>query len=269
MIIDGRAIADEILEGVKASLPEGAVPVVRAVVVSPMPATRSYLRIKTRTAQKAGMKLDIVELPDDAGVESITAAIQASGADAVIVQLPLPAHLDEESILKNIPLEKDVDVLSPAARARFANGEPAALMPPVAGAVAEILKREGVVAAGKRAVVVGDGGLVGRPVAAYLRAQGAEVTVLDKDTFEGGAAALRAAAIIVSGAGVPHLITPDMLTEGVVLIDAGTSEQGGVLAGDIDPRCAEIASVFTPVPGGVGPIAVACLFQNVVSLLQK
>jgi methylenetetrahydrofolate dehydrogenase (NADP+)/methenyltetrahydrofolate cyclohydrolase len=260
MIIDGRTIGAEILGTVRASV--SGVCVVRAITVMPNAATVSYLNIKRRAAEAAGMKLEVVDLPADVTNEEVFAAVQAPGADAVIVQLPLPSHLDEMRILESIPVEKDADVLSPATRAA------GALIPPVAAAVDEVLVRAGVDPKGKRAVVIGTGRLVGEPVAAHLAARGALTTSYDLTTFT--PSVLRDAEIVVTGAGAPHLVTPEMLSQGVVLIDAGTSEQvtehGNAVVGDIDPSCQMLASVYTPVPGGVGPIAVACLFQNVAQL---
>lgn len=264
MILNGRAVAASILAEVKKELPREVV--VRAVTVSPNAATESYLKIKAARAADAGMMLEIVRLPDTTSTEEVCAAVTAPGADAVIVQLPLPAHLHEETILAAIPLTHDADVLSREATEAFESG--VGVLPPVVGAVEHILYGAGLsVLTGKRAVVVGQGKLVGKPVATYLRAQGAEVTVLTRDS--GDFSALADADIIVSGAGVPGLIQPHHIKEGVILIDAGTSEQGGAIVGDADPTCAQKASVFTPVPGGVGPIAVACLFRNVLVLLTS
>lgn len=265
-IIDGKIIAAEILAQVKAGLAPGDRPVVRAVVVAPTPVTESYLRVKAARAGDAGMELSVVSLPSTATTEEVITAVEAPGAAAVIVQLPLPEHLDSERILLSIPIEKDADVLSPKTYALFTFEIPDALVPPVAAAVSEVLARAEIPLEGTQAVVVGNGRLVGAPVAAWLHTQGAQVMVLDKDTFKDSVAALRAANIIVSGAGIPHLITPAMISGDTVLIDAGTSEQEGAIKGDIDPACAELASVFTPVPGGIGPIAVACLFRNVAQL---
>lgn len=256
MIINGKEIAQKILEEVRAQTPPGVI--VRAVTVAPTLATRSYLKIKERAAVEAGMTLEVVSLPDNASIDEVCTAVQAPGADAVIVQLPLPEDLDESYILASIPMSKDADVLSPLAR------EEGVLLPPVAGAVREILAFANVDSRGKRAVVIGKGVLVGGPVSAYLAKSGALVETYDKDDF--APSVLKNADIIVSGAGVPSLITPEMITEGVVLIDAGTSEQGGEVVGDADPRCASVASVYTPVPGGVGPVSVACLFKNVLEL---
>lgn len=277
MIIDGRAIAGEILENVRAGLPEGSPPVVCAISVAPNKATRSYLRMKSKAAEAAGMVLQIIELPDTATSEDVIQAISESTAAAIIVQLPLPTGLDQARILNSIPLAKDADVLSAEGYSRFLY-QTGRTPPPVAGAVGEILARTGNISvSGKKAVVVGKGRLVGLPVAAWLTMAGADVSILhgknsasyepNETSFENGSVLLKNADIIVSGAGSPHLIKPSMIQEGAILIDAGTSEQGSELVGDMDPACAEIASIFTPTPGGVGPIAVACLFQNVANLL--
>ncbi len=188
--------------------------------------------------------------------------------DAILVQLPLPSNIDMKAVCDSIPIEKDADVLSTAAREKFEKGDADALLPPVAGAIREIFAFGKVEVTGKKAVVIGDGWLVGKPAATWLAQQGAEVEVVNSKTVD-LAAALRAADIIVSGAGDAHIIKPEMLKDGVVLIDAGTSESSGVLAGDADPACAAKCPVFTPVPGGVGPIAVACLFDNAVTLAER
>jgi methylenetetrahydrofolate dehydrogenase (NADP+)/methenyltetrahydrofolate cyclohydrolase len=197
--------------------------------------------------------------------EDALAAVKEAGPDAVIVQLPLPAEFDAQKILDAIPLEKDADVLSSQAYARFEAG--GGLVPPVAGAVMKILTHAGVSVAGKKAVVIGEGRLVGKPVAVALARAGAAVAKVSTST-QSKDELYRDADIIVAGAGVAHLVTPDLVKEGVVLIDAGTSESNGSIAGDLDPACAAKASVFTPVPGGVGPVAVAILFRNVSRLLE-
>lgn len=266
-IVDGRAIASEILADVRGSL--ARVAVVRAVVVSPTPATESYLSIKSARAEEAGMRLEVVRLLETATDEDVIAAVERAGCDGVIVQLPLPAHLDAKRILDSIPWHLDADVLSANAYARFSLDEPEALLPPVVAAAREILERAGIFPGGKSAAVVGQGRLVGEPALRWLMNEGAEVAVVTEESGEEGLALLKEASIIVSGAGSPGLIRPEHLTEGVALIDAGTSEQGGAIVGDADPACAALASVFTPVPGGVGPIAVACLFRNVSFLMER
>lgn len=267
MIVDGRAIAKGILKRVReeaARLPSP--PVVRAVSVAPSPATESYLRVKERRAKDAGMELQIVRLPDTAREDDVLIAFSAP-ADALLVQLPLPESMDSKRVLDAIPPEKDADVLSARAHEAFEAGLADALLPPVAGAVKAILENAGISPAGKRAVVVGSGWLVGEPCAAWLRSAGAVVVVVTKES--GDLSALKDAELVVLGAGSPGLVKPEHLREGVALIDAGTSESDGSIVGDADPACAHVASLFTPVPGGVGPIAVACLYENALALAKR
>lgn len=262
MIIDGKAIAGEILEETKRlaiALPQ--VPSFAAIAVAPSPATQSYLRIKRRLAEDAGIRMEVVAPDAESTTEDLVALMREDTHDALIVQLPLPAPINQEAVLAVIPVAKDADVLSPAARAR------GVLMHPIAGAIDEIWKRTHVDPRGKSVVVIGNGWLVGQPVTAWLTKLGVSVTVVTKDAGD-ISEACRTADIIVSGTGVPGLVTRSMVKEGVVIIDVGTSELGGSIAGDVAPDVAEVASVFTPVPGGVGPIAVACLMKNVVELAR-
>ena len=256
MILDGRKLAAEILARTKeraSHLPSP--PKVVAIIGEETAATKSYLKIKEARAADAGCIF-----------EARTLGADYSDADAVIIQLPLPEGMDAKILCDSIPLEKDADVLSTLARMKFEADEPDALIPPVAGVVAEILKSAGVDPRVKKAVVIGNGWLVGKPCAAMLAHLGADVSHVTLES--GDLSILKDADIIVSGAGSPHLIKPEMIKEGVVLIDAGTSESSGKLVGDADPACAEKCLLFTPVPGGVGPIAVAKLFENAVALAR-
>lgn len=258
MIIDGRAIAQDIAARAKARA--GRLehpPLVVAIIGQETPATLSYLKIKKERAIDAGCIFETRPLGSD-----------FKEADSVIVQLPLPDGIHQKDICDSIPLGKDADVLSTAARAAFEQGTPDAVLPPVVGAIREILTRTRINLPGKQVAVIGEGWLVGNPAALWFTQQGAHVTVVTKET-KNLSSVLANADIIVSGAGQPGLITPSMIKDGVVLIDAGTSESGGAIAGDVDPACASKCSVFTPVPGGVGPIAVAYLFQNAVTLAEN
>lgn len=267
MIVDGRALAKEVLAHAKARaerLPHP--PRVLVVVASDTAATKSYLAIKKARAADAGCVLQELYFdPHTATTEELRTAVLAADADAVVVQLPLSERMDARIVCDAIPAEKDADVLSTVARMKFEADEYDAIVPPVAGAVAKILELGDVDPREKKAVVVGAGGLVGKPCAAWLAHAGASVSHL---TRTGDTALLKEADIVVSGAGSPHFIQPQMLKQGVVLIDAGTSESGGTLAGDADPACAGVCSLFTPVPGGVGPITVAFLLSNVVTLAE-
>lgn len=260
MIIDGRTIAEDILSQTREMVGDRKLRI-HAVCVSPTPATLSYLRIKERAAATANIDFTISALPEDSTTQDVVARIREFPADAVIAQLPLPPHINEDAVRDAIPFLEDADVLSSAAYAAFLEQREGAHVPPVAAALAEVLVRHDVDVAGARAVVVGDGRLVGRPCAALLEMLGAQVSVVTLE--QGSLDDLMDADIVVSGAGSPHLIGVGHVHPGAVLIDAGTSEKSGKLVGDIDPETASEARLYTPVPGGMGPIAVACLMRNV------
>lgn len=260
MLVDGKQIAEDILhqlEHKRSVLP----PVMRLGVLMGAgdTATESYVRIKEKVADR--LQVAVVRetvLPNDSQ-EKVTRALERllRTCEGVVLQLPLPEHISTDALLALLPPEKDIDAL---------NAETAQVHAPVAAAALEILRRFAIEIAGKKAVVVGDGRLVGKPCAEMLHEEGAVVSVvsLEKGSLED----LKDADIVISGAGKPNLIQPHMLKKGCVLIDAGTSELGGKLAGDADPACADVAEVFTPVPGGVGPVAVAMLFKNLFDLAE-
>lgn len=252
-VVNGRVIADAIYEQLSAKGLRGTS--LGIICCEPNAVIESFVRIKQKAAERLGVSLVREDVGTDMGTQGIVDAIGrlAKQTQGIIVQLPMPESIDLGRVLAALPGTHDVDGIGPDAR----------VMPPVARAVQEILSRSGVEPAGKNVVVIGAGRLVGAPVAAMLGQNGADVAVLTKgDSFD----ALRDVDIVVSGAGEPGLITPGMIRDGVVLIDAGTSEQGGKVRGDADPACVEKCRVFTPVPGGVGPIAVAMIFENLAEL---
>jgi methylenetetrahydrofolate dehydrogenase (NADP+)/methenyltetrahydrofolate cyclohydrolase len=240
VIIDGKKIAEEIIASLGDSLKGKKLGIVVGIED---PATLSFVKIKTRIAERLGVEVERGELSE-----------LVNTCDGIIVQLP---HPKAEELIAAIPPEKDLDAI----------GKNPIVRTPVAEAISEVLSRAGVAAAGKKVVVVGKGRLVGAPAAELLKDLGAQVTVVTQT--QGSLDELRDADIVVLGAGEPGLVGPDMIKEGVVLIDAGTSEAGGKLTGDAQPGCARVASVFTPVPGGIGPIAVAMIFKNLYELARR
>jgi methylenetetrahydrofolate dehydrogenase (NADP+)/methenyltetrahydrofolate cyclohydrolase len=259
MIIDGKAIAQEIY----AALEDGfsRKPVLGIVVASHDPVIESFVRIKSRAAARLGVTLRRIDLLAKPTTADALAAIEklAPEVEGLIVQLPLPDSLDTETILAAIPPYLDVDGINPA----VVEGE-RAVRAPVAGAIEEILERNNIDLKDKKAVVVGAGRLVGTPAADLLKSLGADVSIV---TLESGSLDdLKDADIVILGAGNPGFVKPEMLKDGVMLIDAGTSESSGKVVGDADPSCASKCSLFTPVPGGVGPIAVAMIFKNLFEL---
>ncbi|MBX2866609.1 bifunctional 5,10-methylenetetrahydrofolate dehydrogenase/5,10-methenyltetrahydrofolate cyclohydrolase [Candidatus Kaiserbacteria bacterium] len=261
MIINGRDIAADIRADIAQRVTAlGRTPRLTIFSCDPNFETRKYLGLKERVAREVGIDTEVRVLPKETTTEELVSAIEgATETDGIILQLPLPKHIATDTVIKAILSEHDIDALNPETRG---------VLPPVAEACREILVRHNVSVQGVSAVVVGEGRLVGRPVAQMLRDMGAKVAVLTHESSE-GEELLKTADVIVSGAGDPGFIKPDMIKEGVVLLDAGTSEDGGVLVGDADPLCSEKAGLFTPVPGGIGPITVAVLLRNLIILAER
>ncbi|MDO8481489.1 MAG: bifunctional 5,10-methylenetetrahydrofolate dehydrogenase/5,10-methenyltetrahydrofolate cyclohydrolase [bacterium] len=265
MIVDGKKIAADIYAELTPRFSSlGRKAMLGIVVVGENPVIASFVRIKERSALLLGVQMMRKDLPESASEKAIINAVHAlcENADAVIVQLPLPKGININNVLSAVPNEKDVDALNPAIPE-----EKRLVHAPVALAAVEILERSRIPIKGARAVIVGAGRLVGAPSAWLLRRLGANVSVFSLE--EGSIDDLKDADIIVSGAGNPGFVKPEHIKKGVALIDGGTSELNKKIAGDADPACAEKASVFTPVPGGVGPVAVAMIFKNLFGLIEK
>ena len=246
MVVDGKKIRDEI----KSSL-NGEGKVLDIVYVGENPVIDVFVRIKKKFGENIGVKVNIHRFDEEISFEQLKEEIKLLKGDGIIIQLPLPEHLPIQEVLNLVPAEKDIDVLSDEAKTGMK-------MSPVAGAVFEIFERYKVDLKNKKIVMIGKGRLVGEPVAIWLRRKGIDVSVLcSSDDID-----ISDADIVISGVGSPNLITPNMIKEGVVLIDAGTSAAGGKTVGDIHLDCEKKAGLFSPVPGGVGPITVAMLFEN-------
>jgi len=262
MIIDGKQIAEDICQSLEKER-ETLVhqPRLGIVVGTDNPATLSFVRLKERTARRLGVTVLREDLPAGTTQERAIVVVQqlCRTCDGVVVQLPLVGGIDTEAVLAALDPARDIDAMNPKVK-EFERLVEA----PVAESIAAVFAQVNADVRGKVAVVVGSGRLVGMPAAAYLKSRGAQVEVITKT--QGSLEALGGADIVVLGAGEPGLIGPSMLKEGVILIDAGTSEQAGRVVGDADPACAAVASVFTPVPGGIGPITVAMLFKNLFEL---
>ncbi len=263
MIVEGKKIAEEIREAVRGEVAQLRKPLVLGFVRSGSDmVAQQYVAMKTRTAQKIGIQVIEIPLADDAQTADAVAAVASlvPRVSGIIVQLPLARHIDTTAVLASVPSAKDVD---------GTNGKTdQQILPPVIASIKEILEREHVSVAGKRAVVVGSGRLVGAPAAAWLKREGADVVVCKRDASD-LAAYTKDAEIIVLGAGKANIVTPMMVKRGVVILDAGTTESEGEVRGDADPACADVASVFTPVPGGIGPLSVAMIFKNLLTLAKE
>ncbi len=260
MIIDGRAIAKKLELKLKDEVSSvGRTLRLEVILVGDDKASAQFVGIKEKFGQSIGVEVRRHEyetnVPEEDLIDLITRLNADDKSTGVIIQLPLPAHLNSERLINLISPHKDVDAL----------GKEARVLSPVVGAVQEILKQANVLVRDKKVLVLGQGKLVGKPLAIWLTQEGAAVSVADKDT-KNTEELLKQAEIIVTGIGQAHFIKPQMIREGVILIDAGTSESSGQVVGDADPSCVQKCSLFTPVPGGVGPITVAKIFENLQEL---
>lgn len=278
-IIDGKAIAAEIREGVRQSAAtlqaeHGLTPGLATVLVGDNPASETYVRMKRKTCEELGIRSFGYELPADstqAEVEGLVADLNANPeVHGILVQLPLPGHLNEEAVLNAIDLSKDVDGFHPLNIGRLAmKGREPLFIPCTPYGVIVLLKKAGVNMNGANAVVVGRSNIVGLPVALLLMKENATVTVCHSRTRD-LAGQLRQADIVVAAIGRAEMITGDMLKPGAAVIDVGTNSKpdptkksGYRLVGDVDFESAkEVAGAITPVPGGVGPMTIAMLMQN-------
>lgn len=269
MIIDGQQIQHEIKNQLKTAHNNRATTLrLDVVYVGNNAVIEKYIDLKKEFGEEVGVQVVVHTFSQDTVHEKVedtlTRLANSPSVDGIIVQLPIPPKFEKEALLNMIPPSKDVDVLSEAAYETFEAGE-SPILPPVVGSIAEILTRFNISLREKRVAIVGHGRLVGKPVAAWMRLRGVEPEIYEKgDDLD----PLQAADIVISGAGSPHIITPKHIKEGVVLIDAGTSSTEGGTKGDIDPQCAELAEYAALVPGGIGPITVAKLFENLTEFAE-
>jgi methylenetetrahydrofolate dehydrogenase (NADP+)/methenyltetrahydrofolate cyclohydrolase len=274
MIIDGKAIAAAERERVAQETAElarrGVVPGLAAVLVGDDPASHVYIRQKERMSERVGMRSLGARLPADVTQDDLHAAIDQLNADpavsGIIVQMPLPPHLDAVAAQERVDPRKDVDGLHPENAGRLLRGDPR-FVPATPLGCQVLLRRSGIQIAGAHVVIVGRSQLVGRPLAVLLSAREADanatVTICHTRTRD-LAEHTRAADIVVVAAGAPRTLTADMVTPGVTVVDVGINRrEDGTLEGDVDfDGVAEIAGAITPVPGGVGPMTVAMLLRN-------
>lgn len=268
MIVDGKAIAEKLYGELAEERKEFGEIRLGILVGDKNPVTHSYVTIKERGSDRLGITLVRKELPDGSSTDQAIRAMRELliETDGVIPQLPMMQGIDTERVIDEMPKEKDVDVLSKAALMEFEKGEWPAI-PPVPAALAYILKESGIDVRGKHVVSLGRGRLVGKPAATLFRQLGSQVDLLGRDSDI--IAYTKNADVIILGAGVPGILKSGMVKEGVAIVDAGTSELGGRVVGDADPSVAEKASVFTPVPGGVGPVAIAMIYKNIFALKRR
>lgn len=292
-ILDGNKIAaeikSEVAEEVRRLAAAGIRPGLAAVLVGHDPASEIYVRNKIKTCEELGIYSEKIAPPETVSTEELLAIIQELNQrdeiDGILVQTPLPKHVDSKNVLLEVSPQKDVDGFHPINVGNLSTQRPS-LVPCTPAGVIEILKRSRIAIRGADAVVVGRSDIVGKPVAMLLLNNHATVTVCHSQTRD-LAGHTRSADILVAAIGKAGMITPEMVKPGATVIDVGINriteraefdkffkgnakrektfaEKGATLVGDVDPRVAEIAGAFTPVPGGVGPLTIAMLMSNTV-----
>ena len=286
-IIDGTRIGRELRADVAAEVERlraaaGVVPGLAVVLVGNDPASEVYVRSKTRACHAAGMNDRLIHLRDDVSSDELFGVIDGLNADpavhGILVQLPLPPHINPKSVLERVDPAKDVDGFHPLNVGRAFVGDPAGFVPATPAGILEILRREEVPTHGRHAVVVGRSLIVSKPLASLLMAPGANATVtlchrhtVDLATYT------RLADILIVAVGKPGLITRDMVKPGAVVLDVGTTRvpdaadpRGYVIRGDVEFEAVrEVASAISPVPGGVGPMTIAMLLRNTVEAARR
>lgn len=270
IIVDGKEIANEIKNSLKEKISKlGKKSNIVFVSVGENLVTNKFVNLKQKFADEIGVESFIKKFLGDILEKDLKKEVKKIVLDkninGVVIQLPLPSHINSETILNLIPKEKDPDVLGKDAL-NFFKKRKSKILPPVAGAVMEIFKRYKIEIENKKIVIIGKGKLVGLPISIWFSNQNIEHITLEKgdDILKH----TKNADIIISGTGSVNLIKSEMIKNGVILIDSGTSELNGQIMGDIDRSCSEKASLFSTIPGGIGPITIAILFKNLV-MLQK
>jgi methylenetetrahydrofolate dehydrogenase (NADP+)/methenyltetrahydrofolate cyclohydrolase len=264
--IKGKPIADRIRAQVAEDVAAiGHIGLV-TVLVGDDPASDVYIRLKHKAAVAAGIDATDLRLPEETTEADLLAKVEELDADpqvdAILVQLPLPKQIDEAKVIRALAPAKDVDGFHPINAGQLYLGEPT-LVPATPRGVMAMLDEHDVELSGARAVVIGRSAIVGKPMAHLLLQQNATVTICHSRTKDLARHTLEAD-VLVAAVGVPGMVTPDMVKPGGVVIDVGINRTDDGIVGDVDPGAAQVAGFLTPVPGGVGPMTIACLLENAV-----
>ena len=262
--MDGRALAARIREELKAEIAEFGVVRLATVLVGDDPASQIYIRLKHKAAEDVGIQAIDKRLPADTSEEELLVLLEELNADdsvdGILAQTPLPPQIDEARVMRSLDPMKDVDGLHPFNAGQLFFGLPTLVGATPAG-VMRLLAEYKIPVAGARAVVVGRSLIVGRPLAMLLLHANATVTICHSRTADLARHTLDAD-ILVAAVGYLGLITADLVKTGAAVIDVGMNRTDEGLFGDVDPGVADVAGFITPVPGGVGPMTIACLLEN-------
>lgn len=271
-ILDGKAVSrrikDELALEVKEMKGKGANPGLAVVIVGNDPASRVYVNSKKKACEEIGIKSEEYALPEETTeaelLELVDKLNHKDDINGILVQLPLPSHIDEEKIINAIVPQKDVDAFHPVNVGKIMIGN-YDFLPCTPAGVMELIKESGIDVAGKECVVIGRSNIVGKPQAMMLLHKNGTVTICHSRT-KNLPEKVKNADIVVAAVGVPKMVKGDWIKEGAVVIDVGMNRlENGKLAGDVDfDECKKKASAITPVPGGVGPMTIAMLMKNTV-----
>jgi methylenetetrahydrofolate dehydrogenase (NADP+)/methenyltetrahydrofolate cyclohydrolase len=262
--IDGKALSAKVREEVAAEVAELGGVGLATVLVGDDPASHVYINLKQKAAEAAGMHARDLKLPASTTQEELLATVAElnadDGIDGLLVQLPLPDHLDEDTVIEAIAPEKDIDGIHPLNAGSLYLGRPR-LVPATPLGIMRMLDEYEIPLQGANAVVIGRSAIVGKPIAHLLLQRHATVTICHSRTRELAGHTL-AADVLVAAVGRLHLVAAEMVKPGATVIDVGMNRTDDGLFGDVDPGAAERAGYMTPVPGGVGPMTIAMVLQN-------
>jgi len=272
-ILDGKALALEIRETIKKQVDQliinnGITPHLAVILVGENPASQSYVKGKETACLKAGIKSTVVRLPETITEKELNQCIDDLNADitvhGILLQLPIPKHLNADHFVSKIRSDKDVDGFTPENVAKLTNGQPY-LVPCTPLGIIRILKKYNIPIEGKHCVVIGRSQIVGKPMASLLLKDNGTVTICHSRTVDLPKMA-SSADILVVAMGKPKMVDGTYVKKGATVIDVGISKVDGLIVGDVDFESAEkIAGYITPVPGGVGPMTIACLLENTLT----
>jgi methylenetetrahydrofolate dehydrogenase (NADP+)/methenyltetrahydrofolate cyclohydrolase len=275
-VIDGKAVAAalraEVATAAAGLRGQGIAPTLAVVLVGDDPASAVYVRSKTKAAREAGVDVRDHKLPQTTTQGELMALVASLNADPVVdgilVQMPLPPHLDSDAVLRSLDPSKDVDGLHPTSLGYLAQGRPV-FQPCTPKGCMRLLREVDTELVGARAVVIGRSVLVGKPMALLLSNANATVTMCHSKTRD-LAAEVRRADIVVAAVGRPEIVRGEWIADGAVVLDVGMNRIDGKLIGDVEfAAAAQRARAITPVPGGVGPMTIACLLENTIEAARR
>lgn len=273
-LIDGKLVAKEILENLADEiLFLGQMPCLAVIIVGQDPASQIYVNLKKKKAMELGFDSIVIEMPETVTQEELLSKIEELNNDkkinAILVQMPLPKHIDSDVVIEKIAPQKDVDCFHPYNVGKIATGNEPYVYPCTPKGIIRLLEYYDIGISGKNAVIIGRSNIVGRPVAQMLLNANATVTICHSRT-KNLSEITKTADILISAAGRAGLVTADMVKDGAVVIDVGMNrDENGKLCGDVDfESVKEKASFITPVPGGVGPMTICSLMVNTFDLYK-